>query len=598
MPRKINPKNLQNSNFRLTLSLWYKFLAPQKNLIALSFATKFLANMASNIALPIIIGVIINHLASQPSPNTAFLQLHIIYLFGLLGISIILEYIWNRLCGTYFARARKNLEVDVFDSLLNKSYRFHAGSFGGATVSQFNRFTAAFQYFHDTVFRDLFSIAINFLASMIVTFWFSPIIGLVMVVWTLIYVSVIATISRLRYSKKRDGSKNHSKTTGYLADVLGNILTVKIFSRERYEIARFRKLAEGKQQSLNAAARYGAVTSSVISLFMAVLNMSVLILSVMSVLEGYMQLGTLVLIQAFTLRLSVQLWQLGTIIRDLDRSFAESAEMTDILTTQPTVKDPSRPKRITLSKGEIKLKDIVFEYPDEYSIPQFFNKLNISIRPGEKVGIVGPSGSGKTTVLKLILKLADPSSGAITIDGHDLTSMRHQDIRNAVSYVPQEPLLFHRSLLDNLRYSNPEATIEEIDNAAEKSRSKVFIDRLPKGYETMVGERGFRLSAGQRQRIAIARAMLKPAPILIMDEATSAIDSESEQLIQDALDELMQARTTIVVAHRFSTIRKMDRIIFMSYGKIVEEGTHDELLALGGNYAKLWAHQSGDIIPS
>jgi ATP-binding cassette subfamily B protein len=220
----------------------------------------------------------------------------------------------------------------------------------------------------------------------------------------------------------------------------------------------------------------------------------------------------------------------------------------------------------------------------------------LSIHAGEKIGLVGHSGSGKTTFTRLLLRFSDLDKGEILIDGQNIANITQDDLHNEIAYVPQEPLLFHRSIKENISYGQPAASMSEIDKAAKQAHAEDFIEQLPKGYETLVGERGVKLSGGQRQRIAIARALLKDAPILLLDEATSALDSESEALIQDALWKLMEGRTAIVIAHRLSTIQRMDRIVVMDDGKIVEQGSHKKLLKLGGTYAKLWARQSGGFI--
>jgi len=222
--------------------------------------------------------------------------------------------------------------------------------------------------------------------------------------------------------------------------------------------------------------------------------------------------------------------------------------------------------------------------------------IDLTIAPGEMVGIVGPSGSGKSTLTRLLLRFSDIDGGAIMIDGQNIAQITQDDLRRFIAYVPQEPLLFHRSIRENIAYGSPKATEKEIVAAARKANAAEFIDHLPDGYDTMVGERGVKLSGGQRQRIAIARAILKNAPILVLDEATSALDSESEILIQEALQKLMQNRTTIVIAHRLSTIQKMDRIVVLADGAIVEQGPHQKLIARKGVYAQMWGHQSGGFI--
>jgi ATP-binding cassette subfamily B protein len=225
-----------------------------------------------------------------------------------------------------------------------------------------------------------------------------------------------------------------------------------------------------------------------------------------------------------------------------------------------------------------------------------FENFSVDIKAGERIGLVGRSGSGKTTLTRLLLRFSDVDSGSITIDGQSITDISQIDLRSHIAYVQQEPMLFHRSLRANIAYGKPDASDEQILDAAKSANALEFIGKLPKGLDTIVGERGVKLSGGQRQRVAIARAILKDAPILVLDEATSALDSESEKLIQDALVTLMNGRTSIVIAHRLSTISKLDRIIVLDQGKIIEQGSHSELLAAEGRYARLWSHQSGGFI--
>jgi ATP-binding cassette subfamily B protein len=308
-------------------------------------------------------------------------------------------------------------------------------------------------------------------------------------------------------------------------------------------------------------------------------------------------LATVFLILSYTSSIVGQLFTFSNnSLRNYNRAIGDASEMVQTLHIVPEVQDPVRPEKVKITKGAITFQNVDFTHPDSGANETLFKNLNIAIKAGEKIGLVGHSGSGKTTLTKLLLRFNDIDAGEILIDGQNIAAITQDNLRRAIAYVPQEPLLFHRTIAENIRYGKPGASIDEIKKAAERAHAEDFIRTLPEGYETFVGERGIKLSGGQRQRIAIARAILKDAPILALDEATSALDSESEQLIQDALWKLMEGRTAIVIAHRLSTIQKMDRIIVLDHGTITESGSHQELLHKKGTYASLWAHQSGGFI--
>ncbi|MEK9182475.1 MAG: ATP-binding cassette domain-containing protein, partial [Patescibacteria group bacterium] len=268
-------------------------------------------------------------------------------------------------------------------------------------------------------------------------------------------------------------------------------------------------------------------------------------------------------------------------------------EVVDIFDTPIDILDPKKPESLRIHEGRVVFKDVSFAYKGGNSVLQNFN---LNITPGERIGLVGRSGAGKSTITKLLLRFVDISEGDILIDGQNIKNVTQNDLRSVISFVPQESILFHRTIRENIAYSRLEATNEEVENIAKKSFAHDFIIKFPKGYDTLVGERGIKLSGGERQRIAIARAMLKNSPILVLDEATSSLDSVSEKYIQDGFEELMKGKTTIVIAHRLSTISKMDKIVVLENGNIAEMGSHRELLDRGGVYAGLWGHQSGGFL--
>jgi ATP-binding cassette subfamily B protein len=307
-----------------------------------------------------------------------------------------------------------------------------------------------------------------------------------------------------------------------------------------------------------------------------------------------LSVSTLILIVNYSMTIMNELWDVNNIFKTINRVFGDAYEMTMILDTEKTVVDAPGAKELVVKKGEIEFDNIRFQHHDAKKA--IFDNFNLDIKPGERIGLVGVSGSGKTTLTKLLLRFADVQAGEIRIDGQNIAKAQQVSLRESIAYVPQETSLFHRSIADNIAYAHPDASREEIIRAAKLANAHEFIMGLPDGYDTLVGERGVKLSGGQRQRVAIARAILKDAPILVLDEATSALDSESESLIQDALTKLMKGRTSIVVAHRLSTIASLDRIVVLKDGKIIEQGSHEDLLKWGGDYSNLWSRQSGAFL--
>jgi ATP-binding cassette, subfamily B, bacterial len=290
------------------------------------------------------------------------------------------------------------------------------------------------------------------------------------------------------------------------------------------------------------------------------------------------------------------MWEFNRVYRNLEGALTDAAQFAELLLDPPTVVDPAAPQPFRPPNFGVELREVNFRYTADQ--PMLLEHFSLCIPPGARIGLVGRSGGGKTTLNRLLLRFVDVESGSILVGGQPIDSIRQADLRKAIAYVPQDPSMFHRSIADNIRVGRPGASDEEVRRAARLAHAAEFVEALPGGYETLVGERGVKLSGGQRQRIAIARAILKDAPILVLDEATSSLDSESEALIQDALWTLLETRTAIVIAHRLSTVRRMDELIILDAGRIVERGTHDQLLSRGGVYATLWAHQSGGFLPT
>ena len=427
-----------------------------------------------------------------------------------------------------------------------------------------------------------------------ILFFISPIIAASFLFWCVIY--VILTLCFVKGKAKYDLAEATADTavTARISDVLANVLNVKTFSARAREEQSFHNTTTTHMYARNAAWKFDNLQFAVQGLFMAMLQVGGMYLAVRLWMTGTLSNGTIVLIQTYIICIFGSIWGLGRSISHFGKSLSYAVEMVDIFETTPDILDPAHPEKLRITKGQISFKNVTFLYgPDTATI---FENFSLDIRSGERIGLIGHSGAGKSTVTKMLLRFADISKGEITIDGQDIRNITQDDLRNTITYVPQDPLLFHRTLRENISYADPDATEDEIVDAAKRARAHEFISNFSDQYETLVGERGVKLSGGERQRIAIARAFLKKAPILILDEATSSLDSLSEKYIQEAFNELMEGKTTIVIAHRLSTIQKMDRILVIENGKIVESGTHAELLQNKGVYHTLWSHQAGGFI--
>ena len=362
------------------------------------------------------------------------------------------------------------------------------------------------------------------------------------------------------------------------------------------EISQFGNLTDEHRRARYTSWNLGWYSDGIQGLTIRALEIVVLVMSVRYWLQGILTLGDFVLLRSYLSQLTEQVRSMGGNVRRIYEAMADANEMTEILLTPHEVVDEKRAAVLTVPKGVVEFRNVQFSYIGGSNL--VLQDFSLKTRPGERVGIVGPSGGGKSTVLKLLVRLHDVNSGAILIDHQDIAVVTQASLHRNIAYVPQEPILFHRSLMENIRYSKPAATDEEVIQAAKLAHCHEFISNFPAGYQTLVGERGVKLSGGERQRVAIARAILMDAPILVLDEATSSLDSESEVYIQDSLAKLVIGRTVIAVAHRLSTIRKMDRIVVVKDGHIIEEGSHDLLVKIeNGLYQRLWNLQSTDLLP-
>ncbi len=485
------------------------------------------------------------------------------------------------------ARLRQN----SYNYIIEHSYSFFTNNFVGSIVQKVNRFARAFERLSDNLLWNLLPLAIKLITIFIVVAFINIWMALIILTWAIVFLAFNITFSNWKLKYDVRVAEIDSKTTAFLADTLTNQNTISLFNGLKKESEGYKKVTD--EQALMT--RFTWVLDSFIEGGQAFLGVAIEFVLFFYALkywqQGLITVGVFVLLQVYVVDLIHQLWGFTRIFRDTYQSYADSKEMVEIMMLPHEIKDVPKATGLTVKKGEIELRDLQFSFNETRRV---LEDVNLIIRAGERVALVGPSGAGKTTFIKLLLRLYSPTSGQILIDGQDIAKVTQDSLRKSISMVPQDPVLFHRTLAQNIGYGKIDATKEEIKTAAALAHCDEFIKNLSLGMETYVGERGIKLSGGERQRVAIARAILKNAPILILDEATSSLDSHSEMLIQDALNTLMAGKTTIVIAHRLSTIQKMDRIIVIDNGKIIEEGSHNDLLKNSDSlYKKLWTLQAG-----
>ena len=490
------------------------------------------------------------------------------------------------------------IQNEVFKNYLYKDYDFYSNTYFGALGAKAQNIRDAFNEYGMLVTLQIPRQITIIATSLAIIAWQSWLLAFITFVAITIVLGFTLAAAAYRVRYRRDVSVTGSNVAAKLGDALTHASTVKSFASEDAEVLGLQPVLKSWSRAQYKAwvtivpmdiGRMGLAAGAIATL---------LLVSAHLYAQGSITIPIVILVQLYAVRLVATTIDISQIIKSYEHAMSLAYDPVRTMLIEPQVIDPLIPKQLPQAASHtLALNAVSYRYEEAGKKQYAVRDMTLTVQPGEKIGLVGYSGSGKTTLTKLLLRFMDVTDGSIRLDDIDLRDLRQADIRRVISYVPQEPLLFHRTIAENITYAMPDAPDEDMKRAAKLAYVHEFVKDLPKGYETYVGERGVKLSGGQRQRVAIARALLKDSPILVLDEATSALDSQSEKYIQEALWQLMKDRTAIVIAHRLSTVQRMDRIVVMDKGRIVQVGTHKELLAAKqGIYARLWAHQSGGYL--
>ncbi|MBI1252421.1 MAG: ATP-binding cassette domain-containing protein [Alphaproteobacteria bacterium] len=571
--------------------LWVRWTSQTPLLI--TFLLLYTIAVACDLALPIVSAQLIDALSQGPdagrSAAVAAYTLFCAIAFGFYFMRNWSVRYWIPLA----ARNMRDIVNGGFADVQRFSADWHANNFAGATVRRVSRAMNAYDIISDTLVWFVLPAIIVLTGVTVMTAMRWPLIGL------FVFVTIVAMLVfnywAARYYLREDYAQTNAADTrigASLADAVGANASVKAFGAEAREAERLNAVVEDWRWKAERLWTRGTNTWILQNILLYVLQVGLLGLVLREWAQGRATAGDAAFAITSYFLVSGYLRSIGESIRNLQRGFADISDVVAYANQTADLADPPNARAFAAGAGRIQFDAVSFGYRGQPA--PLYRDFSLDIAPGETVALVGPTGSGKSTFVKLVQRLYDVNAGVIRIDGQDVRTVSQASLRRAIAIVPQDPALFHRTLRENIAYARPDAPMEAVIDSARRARAHDFILRLPKGYDTEVGERGVKLSGGERQRVALARAFLADAPILVLDEATSSLDVETERDIQAAMAELMAGRTTIVVAHRLSTIREADRILVFDQGRIVEQGRHRELVESGGLYARLHALAQGD----
>ncbi|HWD68611.1 MAG TPA: ABC transporter ATP-binding protein [Solirubrobacteraceae bacterium] len=591
----INPMEVKASN-RETVRFCVEASRPFAKLLIGSWICITVGVLIDAVAAPLVFAATLERIVALRAHD------HLWHTFGplviLYGVVLIAGMISWRLAGWLewegCTRAFSNSVLLSFNRLLELSYRWHVDHPSGEVSSTLSAFSWALMQAIDELSWGMLRIIVGVFAAIVVLLVVAWPVGLTIMLFTALFIWLMVVRSKPVTEASIRFSAAHTEAEGVAFDVIRNISTVKAQGGEQLERATLTHKLQGSVSADLGARRAFTVTRTWMSGIINTMSWGALFIGVVLALHKDVSAGTIYLILFYAAQVADLIIQSFQTTRSLSRALGRGTKLVGLISSEPEVVDLPQAPVLTVPRGAIEFDRVGFSY---IAARPLIERLDLSVAPGEHVGIVGPSGGGKSTLTRLVLRFMDVSEGKIRIDGQSIGGVTQESLRRQISYVPQDPQMLHRSIAANIWLGEDgEPDLDRIIEVSRAAHVHEFVADLPDGYRTVVGERGLKLSGGQRQRVAIAQAMLKRAPILILDEATSALDSESERLVQQALWSLMTDCTALVVAHRLSTIARLDRIVVVEDGAITDTGTHAQLLTHGGTYARLWEHQSGGFI--
>jgi ATP-binding cassette, subfamily B, bacterial len=581
---------------QLALRLYLRELRSRPLLAVGALLCPALGNICIGYLPPLVVAALVGKLATGVPLTVALVTP---YAFAFAGALLAGEVLWRvgvHCLNRTDAYGIERLSISGMDALLAKDTAFFHENFAGSLTKRVLSYASEYEDFVDTLAFQIVANLVPLVFASVVLWQYDPLLVVVLVGTIGVTGLAVAPLIRRRQSLVDAREASWARLSGNVADTLANMDAVRAYASERREAAEHRRrVSDHRRLTLLTWDYHNLRIDTLVAPLSIVVNVAGLLLALaVASRSGVAGVETVVVTFAYFVQATKILFDFNQIYRQLERTLTEAAQFSELLLDPPTVLDPESPEPVARQGASVVLERVRFTHAGDRA--PLFDGLDLRVADGERVGLVGRSGGGKTSIVRLLLRLMDVDGGRILVGGQDITRLSQADLRGLIAYVPQDPVMFHRTIAENIGFGRPGATAAQIRAASEAAHVLEFVEGLPQGFDTLVGERGVKLSGGQRQRVAIARAILRDAPILLLDEATSALDSESEAHIQAALWTMMEGRTAIAVAHRLSTVAGMDRLIVLDRGRIAEDGSHAELLARGGGYAQLWQRQSGGFL--